>query len=1028
MTAALLLAALAGSAQAAPGRVVVDARDPGGWQAEGSEQVDAALRPDPDGGVCLEYDFHSVSGYAVLRRTLPVQWPAAFALRLRLKGRGAANDLQVKLVDASGDDVWWVNRPSFPLPETFTDVTFRNRHFSFAWGPIADRTLRRTETLELVVAARQGGKGALCVSGVRVEEREPDPAVWPEPLVRWQAGTLDLDYRRTRELAGIVLRWPGPARPESYDVLASDDARSFRLLRRVERSSGGFDALFLPETELRHLRIRVRGEGAPPLVELRGATQWPDQNAVLSELARHVPRGDVPRAFLGEQSYWTLVGVDGGGGRSALLSEDGALEVGRGGFSVEPAVVMEGGRLVTWADVGISHSLLDGYLPMPEVRWQHPELALQISAAAEGPAGAPRALVRYALTNTGTAARTFKLLLAVRPWQVNPPTQFLSTPGGARPIERLEWEAPRLFVNGAAGPRFGEVPSRVTALPGEGGVTLKALRDAPPLRALSDEQGQASALLQWELRLAPGETREVTWTAPLGDAAGASSDGPAAPDGAQRIAERFDRVAASWRARLNRVELEVPEASRQVVDTLRTSLAQILMSRDGAALQPGTRSYARTWIRDGAMMVDGLVRMGEVEVAREFVDWFSGKIFLSGKVPCCVDARGADPVPENDSDGEYLHAVAEVWRYSADAAFLARHWPVVQRVVAHLEGLRRSTRTEEFRAAHPANEWGLMPPSISHEGYSDKPAYSYWDDYWALRGFKDAVVIARAMGQPQLAAEWAGWRDELQEDLARSVEETAARYGMDALAGAADRGDFDPTSTTIALNPAQARISPLLLQRTFDRAWKEWEERRSDARPWKDFTPYELRMVGAMVRLGHPERAHEMMQWILRHRRPEGWNQWAEVVMADPREPHFLGDMPHAWISSDYLRSVLDMFAYEREADEALVLGAGLGEEWRAAGVGVKNLSTRHGPLSYRLSPAPAGHVLELAGGARPPAGGVRLAWPLPGPLPRATSEGRVLHWQDRELVLPPGPATIRLDDAEAIRANQERRPHAAGQ
>jgi hypothetical protein len=343
---------------------------------------------------------------------------------------------------------------------------------------------------------------------------------------------------------------------------------------------------------------------------------------------------------------------------------------------------------------------------------------------------------------------------------------------------------------------------------------------------------------------------------------------------------------------------------------------------------------------------------------------------------------------------------------------------VVERVVAHLEGLRQSTRTPEFRAARPENEWGLMPPSISHEGYSDKPAYSYWDSYWALRGYKDAVALAQAMGDGQRAEEWARWRDDFQEDLTRSVKATAARYGTDTLAGAADRGDFDPTSTTIALDPAQAGIPPLLLRRTFDRAWKEWVERRSGARAWKDFTPYELRLVGALVRLGEPERAHEMLEWLLRYRRPEEWNQWAEVVMADARESHFLGDMPHAWISSDYLRSVLELLAYEREADGALVLGAGLGEEWIAAGVGVRNLATRHGPLSYRLSPVPGGHVLELAGGVTPPAGGVRLAWTVPGPLPRATSRGQELRWQGRELVLPPGPATIRLAD-EASRVER---------
>ena len=1020
---ALLLATLSGAAQPAPaGRVVLDLRETGGWQADASEQVGAVLRRDADGSICLEYDFDSVSGYAVLRHVLPVQWPPAFALQLRMKGRGAINDFQVKLVDASGDNVWWVNRPRFPLPHSLTDVTFLSRHFSFAWGPTADRTLARTEALELVIAAGQGGKGALCVSRVRVLEREPDPAVWPEPLVRKQPGTLDLDYHRTREFNGLTLQWPGSARPVSYDVLASEDARSWTLLRRVRRGSGGFEALFLPETEARYLRIRLPAVRAAPHVELRDARRWPDLNAALSELARHAPRGHVPRAFLGEQNYWALVGVDGGGERSALLSEDGALEVGRGGFSVEPAVLTDGGRLVTWADVQIGHSLREGYLPMPEVRWQHDGFALHVVAAAEGQAGAPRAMVRYALTNTGSVAREFTLLLAVRPWQVNPPQQFLNTPGGARRIERLLWQAPRLSVNGALGPCFAEVPSRVTAAPGAAGINLHSLLDAPALHELSDAQGQASALLHWKLRLLPGETRVVTWTAPIvsGSAsheAAAMEPQPRHAPGArwasspEAVDERLDRVAAGWRARLNRMELTLPASSQQVADTLRTALAQILMSRDGAALKPGTRSYARSWIRDGAMMVAGLVRMGEVDVARDFVDWFAGYVFHSGKVPCCVDVRGADPVPENDSDGQYLYAVAEVWRHSGDAAFLARHWAVVLRVVGHLESLRRSTRTEEFGAAHPANLRGLLPPSISHEGYSDKPAYSYWDDFWAVRGYKDAVVIARALGHPQIAAEWAQWRDELEGDLARSVEATAARFGMDTIAGAADRGDYDPTSTTAALNPAQARVSPPLLQRTFDRYWEEAEQRRVGVRAWKDYTPYELRTVGALVRLGQPRRAQAMLQWFLRDRRPEEWNGWAEVVMADAREARFLGDMPHAWIASDYVRSVLDMFAYQREADDAMVLGAGLSEEWIGAGIAVKNLSTPHGPLSYRLSTVPGGHVLELAGGGMPPAGGVRLAWPLPGALPRAIYQERELGWLGRELVLPPGPATIRLAD-----------------
>ena len=565
---ALLLAALAGGAKVAPGgRVLLELRDMSGWQAHASEQVDAALHRDADGSVCLEYDFHSVSGYAVLRHVLPVQWPAAFALQLRMKGRGAVNDLQVKLVDASGDNVWWVNRPSFPLPRSPTDVSFRSDHFRFAWGPIANRTLVRTEALELVIAAgRQGGgKGALCVSRLRLQERDADPAVWPEPLARWRAGILDLDYRRTREIHGLTLQWPGKARPMRYDVLGSEDSRSWKLLRRVQRSSGGFEALF---------SSRDRGplpEGPPA-----GGERRPTSSCGTARMAR--PQCRPLRACPARAARTRAARIPGRaellgtGGRGWGWRALGAAERGRGararrgGFSVEPAVLTEGGELATWADVQIEHSLRESYLPMPEVRWQHGAFSLLVAAAAEGPAGAPQLLVRYALTNTGRAARAFTLLLAVRPWQVNPPQQFLNTPGGARRIDCLQWRAPRLSVNGAAGPCFAEVPSRVTALPGAGGIDLNALRDAAALRDLSDAEGQASALLQWDLRLSPGETRVVTFTAPLGAAHGASS--------ARAVEERLDRVAAGWRVRLNRMELTLPASSQQVADTLRTALAR----------------------------------------------------------------------------------------------------------------------------------------------------------------------------------------------------------------------------------------------------------------------------------------------------------------------------------------------------------------------------------------------------------------------------------------------------------------------
>src|SRR5262249_57865880 len=107
------------------------------------------------------------------------------------------------------------------------------------------------------------------------------------------------------------------------------------------------------------------------------------------------------------------------------------------------------------------------------------------------------------------------------------------------------------------------------------------------------------------------------------------------------------------------------------------------------------------------------------------------------------------------------------------------------------------------------------------------------------------------------------------------------------------------------------------------------------------YTPYELRTVGTLLRFGERDRALEELDFFLAGRRPSAWNQWAEVVGREPRRMRFLGDMPHGWVASDFIRSTLDLFAYERETDHAMVLGAGIPERWiDRAGVKIDGLRT----------------------------------------------------------------------------------------
>jgi hypothetical protein len=236
------------------------------------------------------------------------------------------------------------------------------------------------------------------------------------------------------------------------------------------------------------------------------------------------------------------------------------------------------------------------------------------------------------------------------------------------------------------------------------------------------------------------------------------------------------QTAETWRGLVNRVKLALPDSSRGIANALRSTVAYMMINRDGPALQPGARSYRRSWIRDGAMISAALLRLGHPEPAREFMDWYAPHQYESGKVPCCVDARGSDPVPEHDSHGELIYLVAEYYRSTGDLSTLRRLWPHVERAVAYMDSLRRSLRTDALRQVDSLRFYGLMPPSISHEGYSAKPVHSYWDDFFTARGFTDAADLSEVLGEAD-SGRYRAISEEFRHDLLGSLRTTIAQAG-----------------------------------------------------------------------------------------------------------------------------------------------------------------------------------------------------------------------------------------------------------
>jgi hypothetical protein len=230
--------------------------------------------------------------------------------------------------------------------------------------------------------------------------------------------------------------------------------------------------------------------------------------------------------------------------------------------------------------------------------------------------------------------------------------------------------------------------------------------------------------------------------------------------------------------------------------------------------------------------------------------------------------------------------------------------------------------------------------------------------------------------------------------LSASLDLVILEHALDFVPGSVEFADFDPSATSIAITVADElpHLPRPAIEQTYDKYLQGFRTRLSGAVPWANYSAYEIRIIGALVRLGRRADAHELLAFFLSDRRILPWNQWPEISWFDPLSPSFIGDMPHSWIGAEYILAICSLFAYEREADHSLVIAAGIAAHWldESDEVVVRGLPTHYGPLSYTLRRAgPDTLRVTMEGELAIPPGGIIVMPPLSRPLVHVSINGR---------------------------------------
>jgi hypothetical protein len=660
----------------------------------------------------------------------------------------------------------------------------------------------------------------------------------------------------------------------------------------------------------------------------------------------------------------------------------------------------------------------DGYVPIVSSAWDAGDIHIETTYFSgwltgnvatwfrDSGAGSDQAVtfIRMTVSTNSQAPRHLALFVAVRPFGVERDMHAIGSAGCDATTATLVADG-TVVVTGAQ-PANGCGASSFS----DADVASFALQNVVPRASLvSDPAERAESILRLEVTPGPGVPRILEFRAP------AARVEPTPDHLDALIAGSFERerarVADAWRTALSRTTFDVSEA--RFGNAFRASQAYLLLNRRGPAPRSGPLAHDAFWVRDAAYVGQALERIGYAAENQATLDALAGMQREDGSFPAISDAGGPRPVDEWDAQGEAIVALVAHYRFGHDKAWLARVYPGVARAARFQDALRGRTLSDEPETR------SLMPANASAEDLGPAVWHHFWDDLWAVTGYREAAFAARELGNTPDQVDFEARADDLQATLLYSISLVQARTGVsfvpngpeDVATSAMARG------TTPALWPVrslQGSHVQDLLSTSFRAYFQTWLEPQNGGYRHVEGTlwPYGgLGIAHAMLRLGWLQPTWQVLDWTLGHQTLPGTYAWGEGINATSGGLE-LGDMPHSWAAAELISLLRDLVI--AEDDGWLQVNPGLPDSWLEPGkhVVLRDAPTEYGPVSVSLIRAaqPAGADLNVQIDGAPP-----LGWRIrvPGTPTQVIVDGVTSAVSTgAELSVPSGPHVLRFSYA----------------
>jgi hypothetical protein len=457
--------------------------------------------------------------------------------------------------------------------------------------------------------------------------------------------------------------------------------------------------------------------------------------------------------------------------------------------------------------------------------------------------------------------------------------------------------------------------------------------------------GQEWTAAMGGITLEPGERREV---AVVLDRFARDHGTEAEPETSRKALQAAE---AWWRENgPSRDVIEVPDPSLQrMVDSCVRNIFQARDIRNGLpSFHVGPTIYRGLFLADGAFMLELATILDRVGEARAGIDYLQGFELPEGGFNV-IDTYYKE-------NGMAAFAIIRHARLTQDQEWLRSKWDTIRGCVRRIQSLRQETlKTPEAPNA------GLLPGGAFCDGgvfNNGRPFGDYSNSAWCLSGLKWAYEAAEWIGETSDAREWKAEYEDFRETFRRAGENDLQDDGkgnryLPVVQGNGDHhapprgqwafchsvypGGIYAQGDPIAKGTLDMLRAALVEGVVLDTGWM-------DGGLWPYFSSF---FAHALQWQGHGHEVPQLLYDFANHSCPT--LVWREEQKPQGQGYEEVGDMPHNWASTEFLRMIVHMLQLDR-GDELHLL-EGLPTQWVAPGMKtqLRGVRTPFGPIDLTV-------------------------------------------------------------------------------